>query len=1004
MSGQDTLFDVGTWWEKHWRGMPEFEQGELKPLWSMDVNLRSQEDFERFESLAGPASHDKWLWWPNKPYSRWRDLRYVNDVPVLPRYPIYIPSKGRWEYEVRTTSRTLDTLGVPYLMVVEPQERDNYLRAGIPEAQLLILPHSDRGLVATRNWIWDHAAASGTPRFWTIDDNIQGFYRLSKNMKIQGNSGAMLRAAEDFVDRYENVPIAGFQYEFFAMRRESYPPFVFNTRVYSNMLLQTDYREKDGSPFRNDPALRYNDDTDLNLRVLKSGDCTILFNAFLAKKKGTMMFKGGMGYKRSEIKEEDDRWKASNQLKEKHPDVAEVVWKWNRWHHEVDYSRFKDNLPRLRPGLEVPDGVNNYGMELKRVDGAAEEEPEVKPGTGPVGAVPTVQVSFLDSMPQPLPVIPDGWLPDALPDLSRVRGPIGFDFETDGLKWWRGKRPVGLAVAWQADGKVESRYLPFRHATGNLDEAVVRRWAQDTLRGRQLAGHNIKFDAHMAREWGLDLEALGCRLSCTMGRAALLDDHCQKFTLDAIARGALGEGKVTGLDAARMISYGAHQVTAYARKDAELTLRLLLYQEKEIQAQQLERVADLEDEVLWPTMEMERNAALLDVPKLKTWLHDSERDLFRLQLAVTKAAGRPINPDSPDDLARLFRERGLRSTVFTPGGKDSYAAAVLDALAEKDEVIGKIVQLRRLQGLRSKYLLPYSGLDGDGRPLPDTTVGVDGILRFSLHPLRSDEYGTVSGRFSMSKADRDGEGANLQQVFSVERQRELHGDAYPIRELIISPPGALFLAADAKQIEYRIFAHMSRSSRILAIYAENPEADYHELIGEMVLKYRPDFKRKRIKVANFAVLFGAGTNRVAEMFICSPSEAKEFLDAYDAAVPEARATLRLAMETARERGYVRTILGRRTRFPDRQRIHKALNGAVQGSAADLNKKKMVTLYRERKRIGLTMRITIHDEFVGDVPDQEAARLVAEVLSRQEIPLSVPILWSMKTGVNWKECK
>jgi DNA polymerase I-like protein with 3'-5' exonuclease and polymerase domains len=110
------------------------------------------------------------------------------------------------------------------------------------------------------------------------------------------------------------------------------------------------------------------------------------------------------------------------------------------------------------------------------------------------------------------------------------------------------------------------------------------------------------------------------------------------------------------------------------------------------------------------------------------------------------------------------------------------------------------------------------------------------------------------------------------------------------------------------------------------------------------------------------------------------------------------------MHAAEHRGYVKTILGRRSRFPDKKRIHKALNCIVQGSSTgDYMKMKLVELHRERKRTGFVMRAPVHDEVIGDVPDQESAKMVTEILDRQSLDLRVPILWETVTGSHWGEC-
>lgn len=592
--------------------------------------------------------------------------------------------------------------------------------------------------------------------------------------------------------------------------------------------------------------------------------------------------------------------------------------------------------------------------------------------------------------------VPADWAPDALPSLAGINE-LGFDTETTGLRWWAGDRPVGIAVAHGA----KSVYLPFGHrAGGNLPEARVREWAQRELRNKHLVGLNVRFDVHMMKSWGIDLEAQGCTFGDVGHYAALLDDHRTErfrdrgrtgFSLEDIAQDYVGEGKVQGLLGERIADYHASQVARYARQDASLVVRILEKMQPELDAQNLGQVVALENAVIPVVIEMERNAAPIDVEKLDAWCKSSERELSALHMRLFGILGFAFNPDKPDDMARLFAMRGHKSDMTTDSGAPSYADAVLERLEKKDHVIGLVRQTAHLSDLRAKYLLAYR-----------RAVGSDGLLRYSLHQLRGDQYGTVSGRFSSSQPIR-GEGANIQQVMAVEKQRRLHGDRYTIRELFI-PGEGLFFKSDAKQIEYRIFAHYTNAPAILDAYAKDREADFHAMVGEIIRPYRSDFDRKRVKNLNFAKLYGAGTRKIAAMLGLDIAAADDFIRIYDRAFPQAKEMLKAAMDTAEKRGYVRTILGRRTRFPNLERLHKALNGVIQGSAADVMKQKLIDLYQERKALGLTLRMTVHDEVTGDVPDAEAARRVADVLDRQTIPFRVPILWDSATGRNWSECK
>jgi DNA polymerase-1 len=133
-------------------------------------------------------------------------------------------------------------------------------------------------------------------------------------------------------------------------------------------------------------------------------------------------------------------------------------------------------------------------------------------------------------------------------------------------------------------------------------------------------------------------------------------------------------------------------------------------------------------------------------------------------------------------------------------------------------------------------------------------------------------------------------------------------------------------------------------------------------------------------------------------------ETKELVQAYKKEFPEADALLSTASRLASRRGYVKTIHGRRGRFPDKQNLHKALNKVIQGSAAETAKKKLIEVYKERKATGFVMRFPVHDELNGDSPDQKCTEMVTEILNRQTTELRIPILWEAGTGRNWAEAK
>lgn len=270
-----------------------------------------------------------------------------------PKYPIFVISKGR--HDKCLTARELTQMNVPFKLIVEPQEFDAYKKTW-PDADIITTPFSNlnQGSIPARNFVWDYAKSAGVKRHWILDDNIEGFHRLNRNEKYKVGDGTIFRCCEDFTDRYSNVPMSGMNYYSFCKKTDRIPAFYLNTRIYSCILLETERAER----WRG----RYNEDTDLSLRFLKSGLCTILFNAFLCGKVTTMRMKGGNTD--SVYAETDNRKEFAESLVKQHPDVAKVTFKFGRWHHQVNYKPYKKNALIRVPDVNVKQGVNEYGMYL----------------------------------------------------------------------------------------------------------------------------------------------------------------------------------------------------------------------------------------------------------------------------------------------------------------------------------------------------------------------------------------------------------------------------------------------------------------------------------------------------------------------------------------------------------------------------------------------------------------------------------------------------------------
>lgn len=371
--------------------MPEYVSADCTPFHSVYFYFSTKQDFDYFIDMTNFKVTEKtvYVYYPEseKVISQ---LEYVwtTDLDIQPNFPIYIISKGRWNNSF--TAKNLMWMNIKnFYITVEEQEWQNYVDSLRPffnkfscyngdkiENHILKLdksfqenyetvdPEGDKlnlpvGSGAARNFNWWHASTNGYKYHWTMDDNIFGFYRLNNNRTYRVKSGAFFKAMEDFVLQHENIVMAGPQYTMFIPNKEFRRPLEWNTRVYSCNLIKTDLNDHNGNPIR--WRCRYNEDTDLSLRILKEGYSTCLFVPFLQDKAVTQSVKGG---------NTDSIYNIGTEVKSKalarlHPDVTEVVIKYNRVHHQVNYNRFKNNNPKRKPEYSDKDyTVNNMNLEL----------------------------------------------------------------------------------------------------------------------------------------------------------------------------------------------------------------------------------------------------------------------------------------------------------------------------------------------------------------------------------------------------------------------------------------------------------------------------------------------------------------------------------------------------------------------------------------------------------------------------------------------------------------
>jgi hypothetical protein len=285
------------------------------------------------------------------------------------KYPIHIPSKGR--YSSNITVKALERMKVTnYWVIVEEQEFDLY-RNSIGKDHLIVLDKTyqdkyqtlddlgntkSKGPGAARNFAWELSILKGYEWHWVMDDNIFRFSRYNKNNYYEVKDPVFFLIMEDFCNRYENVAMAGPNYEMFVTRKEKHPPFVMNTRIYSCNLIRNDV------PFR--WRGRYNEDTIISIDMLNAGWCTVQFNAFLQFKAMTQTVKGGNN---TDFYSKEGTLPKSKMLVHEYPQYARLSWKFGRAHHHVDYSHFRFNKLRKKKGVQIVNSINNYGIELKKV-------------------------------------------------------------------------------------------------------------------------------------------------------------------------------------------------------------------------------------------------------------------------------------------------------------------------------------------------------------------------------------------------------------------------------------------------------------------------------------------------------------------------------------------------------------------------------------------------------------------------------------------------------------
>lgn len=603
---------------------------------------------------------------------------------------------------------------------------------------------------------------------------------------------------------------------------------------------------------------------------------------------------------------------------------------------------------------------------------------------------------------------------------------VAVDTETTGLRWWA-DRIFGISIA-APDGN--SWYWDVRKHPETL------RWLADELpRCRHVVNHNLKFDAHFLREAGVGLSIGNDRLDCTMIRAALIDEHLLTYDLDALGVKYVGVGKDTNVYERLAAMFGGKPTKAaqvknlerapeslvapYAKQDAVTALQLWQWQNDEIEKQGLGQVLQLERDLLPVLLDMERGGVRVDVERATAAVTDITRRVDRMQQELNELAGFDVNPNPSQSIHRLFnpkpRADGAPGFVLCDGttaettenGAPSLDAACLRRM--KHPAAALILRLRKLIKTRDTFLLGH-------------VLGHhhDGVIHANYNQTKSDnDLGTGTGRLSVNNPA-------LQQIHK--RDADI---AAVVRSIFLPDLGDDWVCNDWAQMDFRVFAHYVKNPAILQRYADDPATDFHKLAAELTgLPRSPRFAGDpNAKQINLGLVFGMGQGKLAQEmglpftveyderrkreWLRPGPEAIEVFERYHDAIPGVLELLNNASSVAKSRGYVKTIMGRRIRFPRGQFTHKAGGLIFQGSAADALKVKLVETHDYLSASGAgRLLLNVHDEFDTSVArgrsdvHAELTRIITTFNGvSTPIAFRVPILSDQGVGPNWWEaCK
>ena len=572
---------------------------------------------------------------------------------------------------------------------------------------------------------------------------------------------------------------------------------------------------------------------------------------------------------------------------------------------------------------------------------------------------------------------------------------LALDTETTGLDYMDAKL-VGISLSVKSG---EAAYIPLGHQQEEqLDVDVVLKKLKPILESTKIkiVGQNIKFDRNILARYGIQLTSFE---NDTMLMSYVLNSTVTRHNLDALAQYYLNYKTTTFEEVA---GKGVKQVTFdlvpidqavhYASEDADITYRL--HEELKSRLAKEPVLKTLLEEIEIPLItvlsDMERTGTLVNEKVLKAQSKNFSKRITKLETEAYELAGQEFNLGSPKQLQEIFFEK-LKYPILqkTPGGQPSTAENVLQQLSEDYELPKIILEHRTLSKLKSTYT----------DKLPSQISPNTGRIHTSFN-----QTGTSTGRLSSSDP-------NLQNI-PIKTE-----DGRRIRQAFEAPKGYQLISADYSQIELRVIAHLSKDEGLLKAFKEGQ--DIHSSTASEV--FGVDIKevdlnqRRSAKAINFGLIYGISAFGLSKQLGINRNLAAEYMDIYFSRYPGVRKYMNTIKSETKKIGYVETLYGRRLYLPEistgnairRQAAERvAINAPVQGTAADIMKKAMLSVNDalKKQKIDAKLILQVHDELVVESHEKDTSK-VKKILTdsmSKAAKLSVPLEVEIGIGKNWDQ--